>query len=99
MKAKDYVKQFADANGGTEVLVEIGRSFLKEIEILAKARNVKTDSGLIQIVKELQQKWLKFADMVNTTYYPKERPIKPGGFLELLRMASPELYVIYSNAL
>ena len=96
MKAKDYANKFIVAENKNDTLVEIAKEFLGEIEALAKARNAKLNSALIPICKELNQKWCKFAYIVNKKYSESD-PIKYTGFKEVLKHASPEIYSLWLN--
>ena len=97
MRAKDYADRYISSENKKETVVEIARDFLIEIETLSEARNAKFDKALIPICKELNKKWVKFADIVNKKY-PVSEPIKYTGFKELVQRASPELYVLWLSA-
>ena len=94
MKAKEYAQKFIDSNGDPTVAVEISRSFLRKIQTLANARNVKLLPGLVCIVKEINKKWMKFAEIVND-HYADTPPVKTNGLMNLLAVASPELHAAY----
>jgi len=98
MKATDYVKIFSESKDRDKILAEIGRMFIAEIEMLAKARNAKYAHALIPIVKELEKKWMKFAEIVNKTYYPVTSLIKYDGFLLLIKHFNPELYKLWIDS-
>ena len=96
MKAKDYAKMYFDAEDKNKISVEIARKFLLEIESISKARNVRFDRGLVPICNELNNKWQKFAQTVNEKF-PVTKPILYNGFKNLVKKASPELYILWIN--
>lgn len=98
MKAKEYAENYLKSDNKEKELVEIARSFLCEIETLSKARNAKFDTALIPICKELNQKWMTFATLVNKKL-PVSEPISYGGFKELVKYASPELHILWLSGL
>ncbi len=98
MKAKEYLQKFSEATDRDVCLVEIGRMFIGEINELAKMRNAKFDRALIPIVEELNQKWLKFALLVNNKFYQVTPLVKYEGFIELLKHFSPELFKLWANS-
>ena len=96
MKAKDYADKFFSAENKREALVEIARSFLAEIVTLSNARNAKFARALVPICKELNQKWVKFAGIVNKKY-PVSEPVKYTGFKELVKTFSEETYLLWMS--
>ena len=94
MKAKEYAKKYLDSEG--KEFANIAIQFLNEIGELAKLRNVKTDFGLIPICKELNKKWFKFAQIINSKY-PVTKPILYNGFQNLVKKSSPDLYKLWYN--
>lgn len=97
MKAKEYADKYLKSDEKEKEIVEIARLFLLEIETLSNARNAKFDRALIPICKELEQKWHKFASLVNAKL-PVTKPIMYSGFKNLVKKASPELYILWLNA-
>ena len=99
MKAKEYATKYIQSDDKYKVIIDIGKEFLNEITELAETRKVKSDKALVPICKELDQKWIKFAEIVNKKY-PASQPIRYAGFRLLIQQASPELYIhIISNKL
>jgi len=96
MKAKDYAANYLKSDQKFENLVELGKSFLLEIETISNARNVKTVEGLIPICDELNKKWIRFAEIVNSKL-PISNPVSYSGFKNLLSYASPELFKMWTS--
>jgi hypothetical protein len=94
MKAKEYAENYMKSDNKNDEIINIARSFLTEIDIMAKARNAKMDSALIPICRELNQKWITFATLVNKKL-PISEPIKYTGFTDLVKTYSPELFILW----
>jgi hypothetical protein len=99
MKAKEYAEKLWQSKDFDSAIAEIGREFIKETVVISELRHVKLGMGFANVVKELNQKWIKFAEIVNTKYYPTSEPIKYDGYLNLLMAYSPETYMEYKNNL
>jgi hypothetical protein len=97
MKAKEYAEKYLQSDEKEKTIVEIARLFLLEIESLSNARNAKFDKALIPICKELNNKWIKFAEIVNKKF-PITQPISYFGFKNLISKAFPELFVLWVSA-
>ncbi len=100
MKAKQYAEKYTNSSleEKDKTLYEIARMFIGEIDELKRARNAKFDRALLPILKELNQKWMKFAEIVNTKYYPKTQPIKYEGFQEIVRVYFPPLFQFWNSS-
>lgn len=97
MKAKEYAEKYMQSDEKEKTIVEIAKLFLHEIESLSNARNAKFSKALIPICKELDNKWMKFAEIVNKKL-PITQPISYLGFKNLVKKASPELYTLWIGA-
>lgn len=90
MKSKDYAKQYLkDEETMTEIdcSLKVFLSFIDEIIEIKEARNVSTEMELIALVKEQENKWKEFCQLVN-----KDKPrFKEDGFLTLLVKELPWL--------
>lgn len=82
MKAIEYAKRFKDAKDPYDELDKIVMDFIRDSKILIKARNCKSDSGLISIIKELDDKYRTFVKLTG------DRSLKPNGFVTLVGKAS-----------
>jgi len=97
MKAKDYAEQFlkdeqtmSDIDCTSKAFI----AFVDEIIEIKEARSVSTEPGLIAIVKEQDQKWKAFCQIVN-----KDKPrFKEDGFLTLLIKELPWLEPILKES-
>lgn len=98
MKAKEYAEKYLKSDTKETEIVEIAKSFLIEIETLSKSRNAKFDRALVHICKELNQKWITFATLVNKNL-PVTEQITYNGFNELVKRMSPELHILWSSSL
>ena len=95
MKAKQYASKYLQSDDKIAAAVDIARQFLDEITELADTRKVQSSIGLISICRELDQKWIKFAEIVNKKY-PATQPIRYSGFRALVEKASLELYKLWN---
>ena len=93
MKAKVLAKKFIDSENKKTELNEIIKGIGVEIDTLRKARNIKVDTGLIGIFKDLDRKYQTFAMIVNTHY--NYNAIKPYFFRIWLQTVYPEAYIYY----
>jgi hypothetical protein len=89
MKAKEYAALF-NANPTNEVIVDIGVKFWGEVDVLMKARNVKTDSAALAILNELDKKWLAFSRLC-------DGKVNPNGFHVIIRELMPEVYRVWKH--
>jgi len=78
MKAIEYAKRFKDAEIPYDELDIIVMDFIRESKILIKARNCQSDSGLISIIKELDDKYRTFVRLTG------DKRLKPNGFVALV---------------
>ena len=60
MKAKEYAAKY-QADPSIENLRALTLEFIREGDALVKARNIKSDSQLLSILKEQNLKWQAFA--------------------------------------
>jgi hypothetical protein len=97
MKAKEYADMYIKAENKQDEAVKIVKMFLQEIIDLSKARNAKFDRALIPICKDLNQKWVKYAQLVNK-HYPVTEPIKYSGFKGVIEKFNPELYQLWLSS-
>jgi hypothetical protein len=63
MKAKEYAEKYNDAPTN-ETLAEICNSFVNEIGELIESRHARSNSACIAILKEQDQKWVAFSNLV-----------------------------------
>lgn len=73
MKAQEYVdKYFAElpktATEMEEAAKEMFREISREINTLREKRNVKTDSGAVSIVREIDEKWNSISSKIEKKY-------------------------------
>jgi hypothetical protein len=60
MKAKEYAEKYL-ASPTRETMTQIAIEFDEETSNLVKARNVKSDSAFLSILREMDDKWRSFA--------------------------------------
>ena len=92
MRAKDYFERFEKAHDRSHESMMILKDFLLEIDKMCKMRQVKYDRGIIPILMELNDKWIKFALMVNNKLYPVTGYLHTGAFISGLKSTMPEVY-------
>lgn len=80
MKAKQYAAKYNGNNLG-----EIAFEFTKEIGELVTIRQVKTDSGIVSILNELNQKWKAFCRLIDSK-------AREDGFQIAVKEIMPEVY-------
>ena len=73
MKAQEYVdKYFAElpetATEREEAAKEMFREISREINTLREKRNVRTDSGAVGIVREINEKWNSISSKIEKKY-------------------------------
>lgn len=90
MKAKEYTARFNNSENPMEELRKIGYDFIMETKELAKARHIESNSALISIFKELELKWVAFANSVED--------VRLDGFSVLIEMKMPKLYTMLVDA-
>lgn len=81
MKAKDYAAKY---DGTSDSLGKIAYEFTLELGELIKARKVKTDSGTVAILNELNQKWRAFSRLTEN--------VREDGFQIAVSTLMPEVY-------
>jgi hypothetical protein len=93
-KSKEYSKDIIEAYilgnqlAVSNKVVDTIKSIWAEVFELKNTRNAKTDSAIIAILKEQNQKWKSICNKVN-----KEVPLlKEDGFLHFMQNQMPELY-------
>lgn len=82
MKAKEYLEKFDKDSaelGDREATLNLMNSFLKEIATLTEVRRVQSNSGMLSILRELNQKWNALCRLDKHTRFKK------GGFIKLVR--------------
>ena len=90
MKSKEYAELYLKAEDKDKIVVEIANMFLKEISTIIDMRNAKSTNAIISILNDLNQKWIKFASIVNSKY-PVTPPILYSGFKNLAYKAVPQV--------
>ena len=98
MKAKDYFEKYEDlifsdireesTTYTTKLLVELS----KEVDTLYKNRRGKSNSALVGVIKEINQKWNAIGTLFEKKYGVS--PLKRNGFLEYWKSQIPELDVL-----
>lgn len=74
MKAQDYFEKYKESvynealEGKTDAVTEMFHAFMREVNYLMEARHIKTDKSAISIIKELNQKWNKLANLFEAEY-------------------------------
>jgi hypothetical protein len=74
MKAQDYFEKYKESvynealEGKADAAKEMYFAFIREVNDLIKIRHVKTDKAAISIIKELNQKWNKLANLFEAEY-------------------------------
>ena len=69
MKAKDYFDKYGEAiqreamDCNTETALAMFVEFCKEVNDITAQRHVKTDRAAIAVIKEVNQKWNKLANL------------------------------------
>lgn len=98
MKAKEYFEKYESliltdireesTTYTTELVVELN----KEVDTLYKDRNGKSNSALVGVLKEINQKWNAIGTLFEKKYGVS--PLKRNGFLEYWKSQIPELDVL-----
>lgn len=99
MKAKEYFEKYEErimkdfwAGGHREqyaAIREMARELSEEINVLMKKRGVKSVSGAMSILKELNDKWNAISRLFEKNY--NLTPIRENGFKECILDVRPEL--------
>lgn len=100
MKATEYAAKVLKANTGeeyTSAVVEVTKEFLEEMHQLIEKRKVLLNRGVIPIIKEQDQKYRKFACLINEVLPEGYGKVKPSGFMEVLAKLHPGVYHFYTN--
>ncbi len=94
MKAKEYAERVLKCSTNQEMakaIADCAREFLLEFDKIRKIRNIQTDKSLIPLVREFDQKFKRFAQIVNAT----TPSVNPEGFLKLLQHVAPDTVKFY----
>lgn len=81
MKAKEYFTEYNNIKkekGGDYALVECLMNMFKEVKVIQKSRNAKSDSSVVSILNETNQKANSFIRMINKTIDNKKE-----GFIKI----------------
>lgn len=59
MKAKEYYAKYGERieNGDSHAAVEMINEMMDELRGLIKSRNISTDTGLLNAIREMNEKW------------------------------------------
>jgi hypothetical protein len=74
MKAQDYFEKYKESvynealEGKADAVTEMFHAFMREINDLIKTRHIKTDKAAISVIKEVNQKWNKLANLFEAEY-------------------------------
>jgi len=94
MKAKDYAAKFSEektqGKESIDCLTTILNDFTREMGQLSESRNVQTDSAVLAIYRELDQKYRAFCRLAST----EDCIIKPDGWRFFLQETQPEIWGI-----
>lgn len=98
MKAKEYFKEFLNENQDKILewrLVNAFRQMVLEVNQIAKMRNVKSDTALVAIFKEIEIKSHSFIRLVNETEpFKSEGTVKYDAFKLFVEQSSPSLAAV-----
>lgn len=86
MKAKEYHADFlknVEKEGEKEAMITLITDFFNEVHTIADIRHVKSDAGMISIVKELNTKWNALCRL--------DQRLKRNGFIEFVKYRIPEI--------
>lgn len=84
LKAKDYFEKYKETIMTGEGVHELLTEMSTEVTDIAKQRNIKTDAGLLSILREMNQKWNALERMFEKEF---NTPIlKVNGFKALWEM-------------
>lgn len=96
MKAKDYFKQFNEENQDKIPewrLIFAFNQMFNEVKEVAKMRNAKSNSAMISIFNEQNQKANSFIRMLNVTdYFTENGRIYQDAFKLYLQEKNPDFY-------
>lgn len=100
MKAKEYFEKYGvlimleaydrSFNGNIPHLEELIQDFGKEFKLLIEKRGVKTTSGAVAVLKELNDKWNAICRLFEKKYAGIS-PIREDGFKNAILTHCPEL--------
>jgi len=88
MKAKDYARQFNEAEDKMKALYQIADDFFAEINTLIEVRHAQTNAAALSIFDEQDRKWRALARLTNGE-------IKEDGFCILLQEFFPGPFVMW----
>lgn len=67
MKAKEYAKQYNEAEDKLKALGDITREFINETIQIIEKKNCTRDSACIAVFKEQNQKWFAFSRLTGVS--------------------------------
>lgn len=82
MKAKEYLERFEKVSkefGDREATLDLMNGFLREIATLTEVRKVQSNSAMLSILRELNQKWNALCRL------DEHKRFKSGGFIKLVK--------------
>lgn len=68
MKAQDYFEKYKSTILTEEVYLDLFKEMNDEVKLISKQRNSATDSTMISILKEQNQKWNKLCVLLEKEY-------------------------------
>jgi len=86
-KAKDYAREYIEAEEKDTVLTEIWMSMFTESKELMKARHAKSDRAMVSIFRELNNKWNSMVRLV-------EEDALIDGFVNVLAKQMPTIAAV-----
>ncbi len=102
MKAKEYAQLLTIASDDPNpdcfknVAIEVSKQFITETQALIKARNAISNQAVINILNEMDQKWRKFAAIVNKDL--EIDIIKYDGYESMIGQAAPMAAVVWLDS-
>lgn len=85
MKAKTYAELYKGGANHADIMYE----FVREMQDIAKVRNVQLDRGVIGILNEQEQKWKAFCRLCPD--------FLPEGFESIIGLNMPSVYVVWKG--
>ena len=95
MKAKEYADRVLAMNTEQEAISETGKcleEMLFEMRDLIRKCKIGSDKGIIPVIKEFDQKYRKFVDLISVKW---EDVFSYNGFMSMLNHVSPKVYEYY----
>lgn len=90
MKAKEYVAQFKAAGSTTRAAYDVAVAMIIECKTIMETRKARSNSALIAILREVNQKWESFTRQCGPL--TGGGTVDPAGFKKVMEREMPDVY-------